>query len=77
MELQRAKENFACNPGKNILELYDVLVKVQFTTSKANDIYFSKLGIYAATRFAERFKFRISGNKEISELSQIWMEPSV
>ena len=34
------------NLGHNILELYNVLVKIRITTGKAKrDIYYSKLGI--------------------------------
>ena len=43
------------NPGHNILELYNVLVKVRFATSKTkHDIYYNKPGIRVASRVAER-----------------------
>ena len=43
------------NPGHNILELYNILVQIQFTTSKRKlDIYYSKLGIQVASRVAKR-----------------------
>ena len=34
VDVQRAKEKFSNNTGHNILELYNVLVKVGFATSK-------------------------------------------
>ena len=34
VDVQRAKEKFSDNTGHNILELYNVLVKVGFATSK-------------------------------------------
>ena len=59
--------------GHNILELYNILVQIRFTTSKTKrDIQYSKLSIRVASRVAERLK--ILGNKEISENSQIWVE---
>ena len=37
------------NHGHNILELYNVLIQTQLTTSKTKrDIYYSKLGTYPA-----------------------------
>ena len=45
------------NPGNNILELYNILVQVLFTTSKTKlYIYHSKLGIRGATQVTERLK---------------------
>ena len=45
------------NPGYNILELHNILVKIRFTTSKTKlDIWYSKLGTRAASRVAERLK---------------------
>ena len=42
------------NHGNNILELYNVLVQIIFTTSKTKrDIQYSKLGIRVASRVAE------------------------
>ena len=32
--LQRAKRKFSDNPSHNILELYNILVQIRFTTSK-------------------------------------------
>ena len=46
-----------CNLGHNILELYNVLVQTQLTTSKTKrDIYYSKLDIRVASGVAERLK---------------------
>ena len=45
------------NLGHNILELYNVLVQTQLTTSKTKrDIYYSKLDIRVASGVAERLK---------------------
>ena len=45
------------NLGHNILELYNVLVQIQLTTSKTKrDIYYSKLDIRVASGVAERLK---------------------
>ena len=46
------------------MELYNVLIQARLTTSKTKrDIYYSKLGIWVASRVAERLK--TLGNKEI------------
>ena len=43
------------NLGHNILELYNILVQVRFTTSKTKlDIWYSKLSIRVASRVAEQ-----------------------
>ena len=48
-------ENY--NSVHNILELYNVLVQVQFATSKTKlDSWYSKLDIRVASPVAERFK---------------------
>ena len=45
------------NPGHDILELYNVLVPIQVTTSKTKlDIQYNKLGIRVASRVAEWLK---------------------
>ena len=45
------------NPGHNILELYNILVQIRFTTSKRKlDNQYSKLGTRVASRVAERLK---------------------
>ena len=45
------------NLGHNILELYNVLVQIQLTTSKAKrDISYTKLGNRVTSRVAERLK---------------------
>ena len=45
------------SPGHNILELYNILAQIQFTTSKRKlDIKYRKLGIKVASRVAERLK---------------------
>ena len=57
----------------NILELYNVLVQIQFTTSKAKrGMQHSKLDIRVASRVAEQMK--LLGNKEILGNSQILVE---
>ena len=61
------------NPGHNVLELYNILVQIRFTTSKRKlDIQYSKLGIRVASRVAERLKtqdLRKLGNiRKISNL---------
>ena len=62
-----------CNPGHNILELYNILVKIRFTSSKTKlDIQYSKLGTRVTSRVAERLKtqdLRKLGNiRKISSL---------
>ena len=55
------------------MELYNVLVQIQFTTSKAKrGMQHSKLGIRVASRVAEQIK--LLGNKEILGNSQILVE---
>ena len=45
------------NHGHNILEIYNVLIQTQLTTSKTKgDIQHSKLGIRVASCVAERLK---------------------
>ena len=42
------------NPGHTILELWDILAQIQFTTIKTKcDILYGKLGIRDAFRVAE------------------------
>ena len=49
LEVQRAKTKFSDNLGHNILEIYNILVQVRFTTCKTKlYIYYSKLGIRVA-----------------------------
>ena len=54
------------NPGHNILELYNVLVQIRFTTSERKlEVQYSKLVIRVASRVAERpktYDFRKLGN---------------
>ena len=55
LEVQRANRKFSGNLGDNILELYNVLVQIQLITSKTKrDVYYSKLGIPAVLRVAQR-----------------------
>ena len=55
------KSVLSYNPGHNILELYNILLQIQFTTSITKlDVQYSKLGIRVAPRVAERLK--ILGN---------------
>ena len=45
------------NPGCNILELYNILVQIRFTTSERKlDIQYSKLGIGVASPVVERLE---------------------
>ena len=45
------------NPGHNILELYDVLMQVQFAASITNlDIYYKKFGTRVASEVVEQLK---------------------
>ena len=65
--------HYGCNYnlGHDILELYNVLVRIGLTTSKTKrDIQYSKPGI----QLAERLKTDDSGNKEILGKCQIWVE---
>ena len=49
----------ACNPGHNILEHYNILVQIRFTTNKRKlDIQYSKRGIRIASRVAERLNMK-------------------
>ena len=51
LEVYKAKIKFSENPYQNVLELYSVLVQVQFATSKTKlDIYYNKLSIQVALR---------------------------
>ena len=64
-------ENY--NSGYDILELYNILVQIQFTTSKTKlDFQYSKLGIQVALQVAKQRKaldLRKLGNiREISNL---------
>ena len=50
LRLKREYVQAKCNPGHNILELYNTLVQIQFTTSKTKlDIKYSKFGIQVAS----------------------------
>ena len=56
-EIKLSKRRFSDNLGHNILELYNVLMRIRLTTSKMKrDIQYSKLGIRVASRVAERLK---------------------
>ena len=58
------------NPGHNTLELYNILVQIQFTTSKRKlDIQYSKLGIRVASKAAERLKTQLENVRKISNLN--------
>ena len=55
--IKKSVTKFIYNPGHNILELYNVLVQIQLTTSKTKrDIQYIKLGIRAPSGVAERLK---------------------
>ena len=55
------------NPGHNILKLYNILVKIRFTTSKTKfDAQYSKLGTRVASRVAERLE-----TQDLRELGDI------
>ena len=65
--------SFFYNLDHNILELYNALVQIRLTTSKAKrDIYYSKLSRTVASRVAERLKKL--GNNEMLGKSKIWLE---
>ena len=70
LNMLRAKRIFSDHLGYNILELYNaVLVQIRLTTSKTKcDIYYGKHGVQVAERL------KILGNKEILEISEIWVE---
>ena len=49
LEVKRPNRQFSDNPGHNILEIYGMLVQVQFAKSKTKlDIQYNKLGIRVA-----------------------------
>ena len=52
-----SKGIFSDNPDHNILELYNILVVVQFAINKMNsDIYYNNLGIWLVSRGAKGSK---------------------
>ena len=56
----------AYNLGHNILELYNVLVQIQLTTSKTKrNILYSKLGIELPHKLTNNLRLRILGITEI------------
>ena len=57
------------NHGNNILELYNVLVQIRFTTSKRNlDIWYSKLSIRVAERLKTQDLKKIGNIRKILNL---------
>ena len=63
---------FTCyNPDHNILELYNILIKVRFTIKKR------KLDIYTITNLLYEMpndlRLRILGDQKILEKTQIWI----
>ena len=49
MEVPTAESKFSENPGHKILELYNMLLQIRFTTSKSKlDIWYKKLGMRVA-----------------------------
>ena len=56
LEVQGVKSKFSSNIDHNILELYNILVQVRFTTSKAKYIQYIKLGMRVGSRVAEQLK---------------------
>lgn len=57
LEVWRATSNFSDNLDHNIMELYNVLVKVRFAAGKTRlDIYCHKPGRRVASQVAERRK---------------------
>ena len=66
----------AYNPGLNTLELYNVLIQMQFTTSKGNLISSIANLIYELPHelLNDLRLRRILGNEEMLERSQIWMD---
>ena len=68
------------NPGHNILELYNILLQIRFTTSKRKfDIQYSNLVHELPHELPNNLRLRILGNQKISEKYQIWVDtqPSV
>ena len=57
VEEKRAKTKFSYNSCQNILELYNILVQIRFTTIKRKlDIQYKKLGIRVASQVAQLLK---------------------
>ena len=66
---------YAYNPGHNILELYNIFVEIQFTTSKTKlNIQYSKLGIRVTLQVAERLKTQDLRKLGNIKKCQIWMD---
>ena len=58
------------NHGHNILELYNILIQTQLTTSKIERaLQYSKPGIRVPHELPNDLRLRILGNKEIVEKS--------
>ena len=69
LELHRAKRKFSDNPGRNILELYNILVKVRFTTIKTKlYIQYSKLEYELPHELPNDLRLKILGNQEYYSL---------
>ena len=64
LEVQKAKRKFSDNSGRNILQLYSVLVQGQF----------AKLVYELPHKFLNNLRLRVIGNQEILEKSQIRVE---
>ena len=62
-----------CNPGHNVLELYNVLVQVRFVTTK-NKSNITNLVHKLIHEMPIDVRLRILGNSEISEKFQTWVE---
>ena len=73
--MKRVNVNIDCNSGHNILELYNILVKIDSPQVKRNLIIsIANLVHQLPQELPNDLRFRILGNKEILEKSQIWMD---
>ena len=62
---------FCYNPGHNILEFYNILVQVRFTTSTTKlEFQYSKLGIRVADRFKTKDIRKLGYIRKISNLAR-------
>ena len=63
------------NLGQNILELYNILVKIRLTTSKTNVVSSIANLVYKLPHeLPNELRVRILGNKEMLGKSQVWVE---
>ena len=73
--MKRVNVNIDCNSGHNILELYNILLKIDSPQVKRNLIIsIANLVHQLPQELPNDLRLRILGNKEILEKSQIWMD---